>query len=85
MGHKLDKSDLDQRFTKYYKSGQRVEVTYTWDSGEIEKERFYVGKSTGWKPVYIGLKRMDSLGGEAIMSRSITNIKPLNKFLGRIR
>ncbi len=85
MGHELDESELDQRFTRYYKNGQRVEVTYTWDSGETEKERFYIGKSTGWKPIYIALKRVDSIGGCGIMSRPITHIRPIDRFLGRTR
>lgn len=54
---------LDPKLERFYKSGERVEVTYT----DGAKERFYVGKSTGWKPVYLEIKRRDSHGGGMIM------------------
>lgn len=72
-----DLSDLDSRFRKYYKSQERVEVT--WEKGwevlmgygcrtDGRKLRFYVGMSTGWRPTYIMLLRRDSPGGMAIGS-----------------
>ena len=73
----VDKSDLDKRFAPFYSSGQRIEVTYKWG----EKERFYVGKSTGWKPCYLTIKRVDSTGGAAILSSSVVHIQPLEIFL----
>jgi hypothetical protein len=61
MTQNIDTSRLDPIFTPYYQSGERVEVT--WKPGfedyggygsrtEGHKARFYVGKSTGWKPIY---------------------------------
>ncbi len=58
----IDESDLDARFTPYYASGERVEVTYA----DGETERFYVGKSTGWKPIYLAIKTSRSHGGGAV-------------------
>lgn len=63
-GRKMDYSELDKRFEKYYDSRERVEVT--WKPGyedytgygtrtEGRKARFYVGKSTGWVPIFIQL------------------------------
>ncbi len=72
----IDSSDLDPRFTRFYQNRERVEVNYDWG----EKERFYVGKSTGWKPVYLAIKKRDSTGGEAILSRAITEIRPLSAY-----
>ena len=57
-----DTSELDPRFADYHRTGQRVEVVY--DDGELE--RFYVGISTGWRPIYLKIRRADSLGGEPI-------------------
>jgi hypothetical protein len=57
-----DTSELDPRFTEYHRTGQRVEVTY--DDGEVE--RFYVGISTGWRPIYLKIKTTRSFGGDAI-------------------
>lgn len=39
--------------------GRRVEV----ETLEGEKRRFYVGRSTGWKPVHIEVKTSRSQGG----------------------
>lgn len=41
--------------------GKRVEVETTY--GEIR--RFIVGKSTGWMPIHLEIKRRDSMGGGA--------------------
>ena len=87
MGHELDESDLDERFTNYYNSGERVEVTWKKDWAEdysgydqpdgLNRTRFYVGKSTGWKPVYLEIKNRNSSGGAAICSSGIESIKGL--------
>jgi len=69
----IDISDLDPRLTRFYANRQRIEVTYEWG----EKERFYVGKSTGWKPVYLALKKRSSTGGMAIPSDAIKDIRQL--------
>lgn len=39
--------------------GWRVEVETTYG----ETRRFYVGRSTGWKPCHVEIARSDSLGG----------------------
>ena len=82
-----DFSDLDKRFTKYYKSGERVEVV--WKKGfedysgygcrtEGKRARFYVGKSTGIKPVYLQIYRTDSIGGQQILSSAVESVIGLN-------
>ena len=81
-----DNSDLDKRFTPYYESGQRVEVI--WKEGfedfsgygcrtKGHKARFRVGKSTGWKPIYLMILSKRSLGGAAILSCAIETIREL--------
>ena len=42
----------------YY--GQRVEVVDRYGN----KRRFWVGRSTGWKPVYLEVKTTRSMGGD---------------------
>ena len=79
-----DFSELDKRFTPYYESKERVEVT--WKEGfedfsgygcqtEGRKARFYVGKSTGWKPCYLQIYRRDSIGGIPILSSAVESIR----------
>ena len=86
MGHELDESELDKRFKRYYNDNERVEVTWKEgfedDSGygcrtEGRKARFYVGKSTGWKPVYLSILNRNSHGGSQILSCAVESIKGL--------
>lgn len=42
--------------------GKRVEVAYA----DGAKSRFYVGKSTGWLPVHLEIKRRNSSGGAPV-------------------
>ena len=78
-----DFSDLDERFTPFFESTERVEVT--WKEGFEDwtgygarthgrKARFYVGRSTGWRPIYIMILRRDSMGGAAILSEAVESI-----------
>ena len=58
----IDNSSLNPRATRFYKSGERVEITYK----NGEKLRCYIGKSTGWKPVYLEILRRNSTGGGSL-------------------
>ncbi len=72
----IDYSELDPRFLDYFESGQRIEITYEWG----ETERCYVGKSTGYKPIWLLIRKKNSFGGEALMPNKITAIKELQKW-----
>jgi len=78
-----DFSDLDPRFTPFFESGERVEVT--WKPGfedytgyglrtDGRKSRFWVGRSTGRKPVYLMVLTKRSLGGGAICSSAVESV-----------
>lgn len=86
MDREKDFSGLDERFTPYYESGERVEVV--WKEGyedytgygikhEGRVGRFYVGRSSGWRPVYLSILRRDSIGGAAILSSAVESIRGL--------
>ncbi len=51
--------------------GKRVEVEYSWG----EKERFYIGKSTGFIPCHIAVKQRNSHGGMAVLNDSIKKFR----------
>lgn len=70
-----DNSDLILSLAPYYKSGERVEITYK----DGENERCYIGKSTGWKPVYLCIKYSNSTGGSVILGE-IKSIRGLGKY-----
>lgn len=82
----IDNSALDERFTTYYNSGERVEIV--WKKGfedytgygcktDGRKARFYVGKSTGWKPIYLQILRRNSFGGGGILRCAVESIRGL--------
>ena len=82
----FNNSQLDTRFDYAYKHNLRVEVTnkegwenYTGYGSRTEgrKNRFYVGKSTGWKPVYLMILNKNSIGGSAICSKGIESVRVL--------
>lgn len=56
------------------KEGQRVEVVTSWG----ETERFYIGRSTGFIPCHLEIKRSDSTGGGSVCGYPFKSIK----FLG---
>ncbi len=85
-GKKMDYSGIDERFTPFYENGERVEVI--WKKGyedytgygyktEGKKARFYVGKSTGWKPIYLQILKRHSIGGGSICSIAVESIRGL--------
>lgn len=54
--------------------GKRVEVIYT--HGEVQ--RFTIGKSTGFIPCHLIIKRSNSTGGEALLPQLIQSFKFIN-------
>lgn len=56
-GQPMDYSGLTPQLLNH--EGWRVEVVTTYG----ETRRFYVGRSTGWKPCHLEIKRRDSDGG----------------------
>jgi len=62
----IDRSMLNPHFVPYNNSGERVEVRFHY--GETtELRRGYVGKTTGWRPVFILLARIDSTGSSDVI------------------
>jgi hypothetical protein len=53
--------------------GRRVEVVDSYG----DTRRFQVGKSTGWLPVHLELKRRDSSGGLAVMGTPFKSIRTI--------
>ena len=73
----IDNSELDERFRHYYETGERIEVLYK----DGTKERFYIGKSTGIKPIWLTIKKSNSFGGGGLLCDFVETITPLNKFI----
>ena len=82
----IDRTDLDSRFSQYHDTQERVEVE--WKDGfedytgygcrtDGKKARFYVGMSTGWKPIYLQVLKRNSFGGSAILSSAVKTVRGL--------
>jgi hypothetical protein len=55
--------------------GKRVEVTHQWEREKPETVRFIVGKSTGFIPCHLEIKRRDSTGGGAVCLGQILSVR----------
>jgi hypothetical protein len=55
--------------------GKRVEVIHQWKGENPETVRFIVGKSTGFIPCHLEIKRRDSTGGGAVCLGKIRSIR----------
>jgi hypothetical protein len=68
-GQRIDYSAIDASpFAPYV--GCRVEVTF---NNGADPERFWVGKSTGWKPALLAVKTTRSMGGEIVPDASFVD------------
>lgn len=67
----VDVPNRDPLLHPFLESQERVEIEL--QSGE--KLRCYIGRSTGWKPIYLIIKRRDSTGGVPISSKEIKSIQ----------
>ena len=75
----IDNSKLDPRFSRYHKSGERVKIEYA----DGTTTRCYIGKSTGWKPIYLEILKSNSSGGSSLYTDNIVSITGLNKYMYR--
>lgn len=55
--------------------GHRVEVVTSWG----ERERFIVGRSTGFIPCHLALRRRDSSGGPAVVGAPFKSVRRLER------
>ena len=55
--------------------GKRVEITHQWKGEKPETVRFIVGKSTGFIPCHLEVKRRDSTGGGAVCLGQILSVR----------
>jgi hypothetical protein len=74
MEHVTDLSDLAEQFTQYYQNRQRIIVRTRYG----ETLRGYVGRTTGWKPVYILLAKANSSGSSEILTPADTITGTIN-------
>lgn len=64
----IDRSQLAPAFAGYHRTGQRIRVRF--DNGE--EKTGTVGKTTGWRPVYLLMARSDSIGSSDLLSAKDT-------------
>ena len=69
----------DNNLERIKENRNRVIITYTFDSGAEEQTRCYIGKSTGWIPCYLEIKKSNSMGGSGLLTNCITDIEVLER------
>ncbi len=66
---KIDNSRLNPAFHEYYKNNVRIEVAFRDKDGvEYWRKRGTIGKTTGWKPVYLLMLTRRSIGSPYTIS-----------------
>jgi len=75
-GAKFNSCDLAPQFIRYYENRQRVIVKTHYG----ETIRGYVGITTGWKPCFILLKNVRSIGSSETLSDKDEIVGTVNKY-----
>lgn len=69
----IDNSDLNPAFHRYYRKDIRIEVAFrSPDGSEYERKRGTIGKTTGWKPVYLLMLTRRSSGSSHTIGKHDT-------------
>jgi hypothetical protein len=58
----FDPSDIKKDFIRYYETGERVRVRWSYPSGSFEDLTGTIGITTGWRPVFILMRTSRSIG-----------------------
>jgi hypothetical protein len=66
-GTRFDASNLAPQFIPYFESQQRIEVEFRRGPHVLYYGRGRVGVTTGWKPVFILMPRIDSIGSSEVL------------------
>lgn len=61
-GEKFDVSHLDDRFVRYFQTGERIKVEIY---GEVKHGT--VGVTTGWRPAFLLMARSNCIGSTEIL------------------
>lgn len=87
-GSKFDPSDLAPDFVKYFESGDRVKVEWTWSNGQhpvhVEVLSGTIGITTGWKPVFLLMRTKRSIGSPYTIHAKdcrVIAVKKCNKYV----
>ena len=72
----IDRSELAPQFAHYHQTGQRIIVK----TRHGETLRGYVGRTTGWKPVYLLMNNTRSMGSSNTLTADDQIIGTLNKY-----
>lgn len=68
---KISDENINHNFDRYYKSQQRIEVSFCSEDGkEYERKRGRIGKTTGWSPSYLLMLRSDSVGSPYLIGKN---------------
>lgn len=66
-GSKWDPSDLSMKFVKAFNTGERIRVKMY---GEVMTGT--VGVTTGWKPVFLLMRRSNAIGSSYLLTHEVS-------------
>jgi hypothetical protein len=72
----IDNSKLASKFTPFYRNRQRIIVKTPYG----DTIRGYVGKTTGWKPLYLLILKSNSTGSSEVLSDDYEIVGTVNKY-----
>jgi len=64
FGKRFDASELSGQFVPYFKTNYRIKVKMRW--GDVLTGR--VGVTSGWKPVFLLMRRRSDLGSSIVLT-----------------
>jgi hypothetical protein len=77
----IDRSALAPQFAHYYQTGERIRVRF---AGEAEEVTGTIGRTTGWKPAYLLMRRSNVRWSPYVLSADdrVTAVKHGRTYVG---
>ena len=66
-GERFDTCELLPAFRRWYESGDRVRVRYTYTDGTHEDSTGTIGVTTGWRPAFLLMHSVRSHGSSYVI------------------
>lgn len=73
-GPKFSDSELKQEFIRWFECGARIEVEFEYQ-GTKRHARGTIGVTTGWRPVFLLMPRVDSVRSSETLTGDVKFIK----------
>lgn len=69
-GDKWSDAELLPAFRRWYGTGERVKVRYTYRDGSTEDTTGTIGMTTGWRPAFLLIRTSRSIGSSYVIGQN---------------